>query len=120
MQVREWARSAFEAEVHPSKQHASINLGKASMLIALEEEAAIEALHATNPPLMEQVVQRHVRQKGSASEREWERDSGISEAPILWYALQEATVALIISVPLSRVMLGMFFGSQAVYETHDQ
>ena len=56
---------------------------------ALEEEAAAEALHATNPPLMEQLVLRHVRLKGTRSEREWERTSGISEAPILWHVLAQ-------------------------------
>ena len=117
LQVKLWARHVFLAEVQQSRPDAAISLAKASMLIgwrqtivllqmlsldlvapadillcheqALEEEAAAEALHATNPPLMEQLVQRHVRLKGTRSEREWERTSGISEAPILWHVLAQ-------------------------------
>lgn len=41
VQVLQWAKQQFELETHSSKPDHTINLAKACLLIALEEEAAI-------------------------------------------------------------------------------
>ena len=53
MLCRRYARQQLEAEVDVKKPDAYINLAKACMLIALEEEAAIEddVLHSRNEEL---------------------------------------------------------------------
>lgn len=42
LSCRRYARKQFEAEVHAGRPDAQVNLAKACMLIALEEEAAFE------------------------------------------------------------------------------
>ena len=42
LSCRRYARTQFQAEVDPQRPDAHVNLAKACMLIALEEEAAIE------------------------------------------------------------------------------
>ncbi len=67
----------------PGRPDDAIQLSFVSLLIAIEDAAAAEILHEANPPLMDQVVLRHIRQHGLEKQIEQQDLYSLSEAPIL-------------------------------------
>ena len=106
LQTLAWARKSFEEHVSPDKSDNQIQLALASLLVAIEDNAAAEIHHAHSPPLLEQWLIHHIRHKGTPTEREWERQSDLSEAPVLWSAFSSTLIHLqALQIPIYGVML---------------
>lgn len=68
----------------------SLQPGLLSLLIAIEDAAAAELLHESNPSLLQQAVFRFLRDKAPELYRKAAyEDLGFSEMPVLGYMLSQ-------------------------------